>query len=130
MVAAETAAAKVLVVDDDTLAREAMRSILERQGFSVAAAANGREALNYLQTHAQPRVILLDLMMPVMNGWEFRRAQRRDPVLAPIPVVVCSGVEDVPAEAALVAAQDHLQKPIQPEELVEKVGHFCAEVRT
>jgi CheY-like chemotaxis protein len=64
-------------------------------------------------------------MMPVMNGWEFRRRQQHDPSLAPIPVVVCSGVEDVPAEAALVGAQAHLQKPIEVDELVATVKHFC-----
>ena len=126
MVAARTARGRVLVVEDDRLAREALEAILEARGFSVAAAGNGREALNYLQTHRPPDVILLDLMMPVMNGWEFRRHQKQNPALAAIPVIVCSGVEDVPAEAALVGAAGHLQKPIVPEELVETVSHFCA----
>jgi CheY-like chemotaxis protein len=125
MVAAWTGGAKVLVVEDDALARESIRTILEARGFSVAAAGNGREALNYLQTHRPPQVILLDLMMPVMNGWEFRRHQKQHPGLAAIPVVVCSGVDDVPAEAALVGAQGHLQKPIQLDELVQTVSHFC-----
>jgi CheY-like chemotaxis protein len=64
-------------------------------------------------------------MMPVMNGWEFRRHQRQDAALAPIPVVVCSGAEDVPAEAELIGAESYLQKPIQPDQLIETVGRFC-----
>jgi CheY-like chemotaxis protein len=64
--------------------------------------------------------------MPVMNGWEFRRHQRQDAALAPIPVIVCSEMEDVPAEAELIGAESYLQKPIQPEQLTETVGRFCA----
>ena len=119
--------AGVLVVEDDPLACEALRAVLEARGHCVAVGGNGRDALNYLWTHRPPRVILLDLMMPVMNGWEFRRYQRRDAALAPIPVVVCSGVEDVPAEAELIGAESYLQKPIQPEQLTETVGRFCAD---
>jgi CheY-like chemotaxis protein len=63
--------------------------------------------------------------MPVMNGWEFRRHQRQDAALAPIPVVVCSGVGDVPAEAELIGAESYLQKPIQPKQVTETVGRFC-----
>jgi CheY-like chemotaxis protein len=118
--------AVVLVVEDEPLARGALQAVLEARGHRVAAAGNGRDALNYLWTHRPPRVILLDLVMPVMNGWEFRRQQRQDAALAPIPVVVCSGVGDVPAEAELIGAESYLQKPIQPDKLIETVGRFCA----
>jgi CheY-like chemotaxis protein len=117
--------AGVLVVEDDPRVRDALRALLAARGHRVAAAGNGREALNYLRTHRPPRVILLDLMMPTMSGWEFRRQQRQDAALAAIPVVLCSGVEDVAAEAALVGADYHLAKPVQPDELVAAVDHFC-----
>jgi CheY-like chemotaxis protein len=126
MTASTTVAAEVLVVEDERLAREALKALLERQGYHVAAAANGREALNFLRTHQLPAVILLDLMMPVMNGWEFRKEQRRDPALASVPVVICSGAGDVRAEADLIAAVGCLQKPVGPEQLADIVGHYCA----
>src|SRR5919206_1695644 len=80
---------EVLVVEDDFAIRETLRELLEDEGYRVAWAANGKEALARLHERA-PRVILLDLMMPVMDGWEFRVAQQRDPALASIPVVVIS----------------------------------------
>ena len=116
----------VLVVEDDAAVRDAVKSILEAHGYAIACAANGREALNYLRTQRPARVILLDLMMPVMNGWEFRREQKGDPGLAGIPVVVYSGVDDAQAEADLIGAEGHLQKPVIGEELIETVARFVA----
>jgi CheY-like chemotaxis protein len=124
--ATPAADAAVLVVEDDPVTRGAVRALLEARGYRVAEAGNGRDALNYLWTHGPPRVILLDLTMPVMNGWEFRRRQRQDPALARIPVVVCSAAEDVPAEAALIGAESYLQKPIQPDQMIATVGRFGA----
>jgi CheY-like chemotaxis protein len=126
MVAVTATDADVLVVEDDGLVREKMGALLETRGYRVAAAGNGREALNYLRTHPAPHVILLDLMMPVMNGWAFRKEQRHDPALAGIPVLVCSGAGDVQAEADLIGADGHLEKPVKPDELFEAVGRFCA----
>ena len=69
----------VLIVEDDEDLREMMAQLLTLEGFQTAAVANGREALDYLRATAKPNVILLDLMMPVMDGWEFRRHQQADP---------------------------------------------------
>src|SRR2546428_350964 len=73
---------QVLVVDDDLAVRESMRSVLEGEGYAVTAAENGLEALQHLRNGLRPEVILLDLLMPVMDGWQFLRELRQDPELA------------------------------------------------
>ena len=83
----------VLVVEDDPDLREMMEQMLHLEGFATLTAPNGLEALNLLNGGAPVKVILLDLMMPVMDGWEFRRRQLADPKLAGIPVVVMSAVD-------------------------------------
>src|SRR5439155_12456386 len=82
----------VLVVEDDTDGRETLAELLEAEGYPVARAANGRQALDYLQRAGPPGLILLDLLMPVMDGYQFRQRQRQDPVLASIPIAVVSVV--------------------------------------
>jgi len=118
-------AKSVLIVEDDDLTREALRSMVEKNGYPTEAVANGREALNYLHRNGRPGLILLDLMMPVMNGWEFRSQQRHDPALARIPVVVCSAVGDIQQEVSLIGADGCLKKPIDTRELLDTVRHFC-----
>jgi CheY-like chemotaxis protein len=83
---------RVLIVEDDEAIRETLRELLEFEGFEVATAANGREAVSQLQRTERPCLILLDLMMPVMNGWEFLRKRREDLTIATIPVVVVFGL--------------------------------------
>jgi CheY-like chemotaxis protein len=80
----------ILVVDDDADLRETLAQILADVGYSVASASNGEEALSYLRSGPPPSLILLDLMMPVMDGWQFRELQRNDAALAGIPVLVIS----------------------------------------
>jgi CheY-like chemotaxis protein len=81
----------VLLVEDDLDLRDAMADVLVDAGFRVAVAGNGVEALTYLRsTSERPAVIVLDLMMPVMDGWEFRAEQLGDPALKEIPVIVLS----------------------------------------
>ena len=72
---------EILVVDDDFSAREVLTELLRDHGYSVISAADGREALNYLQVASPPGIIVLDLMMPVMDGWEFLQHQSHDPAL-------------------------------------------------
>src|SRR5262245_23155992 len=81
-------ASLVLVVDDDEEIRNALTEFLSDEGYGVVSASNGREALASLREGVHPSVILLDLMMPVMDGWDFRAEQLRDPGLRDIPVVV------------------------------------------
>jgi CheY-like chemotaxis protein len=76
---------QILVVEDDEDSRRALTNVLEDEGFSVAAVGSGQEALDYLHDSARPQLIVLDLMMPGMKGWNFRHLQKQDPELAAIP---------------------------------------------
>jgi CheY-like chemotaxis protein len=113
----------VLIVEDDADLREMMAQLLTLEGFAAATAANGREALLYLQTNAAPDVILLDLMMPVMDGWEFRREQQRDRDMAGVPVIVLSALDQ--PRAADVAADAFLKKPLDFDRLLELIRRYC-----
>ena len=94
----------VLVIDDDEDIRTTIRDVLEDQGFAVACAANGREALDMLlRDESKPALILLDLTMPEMDGWTFRQEQQKVPRLAQIPVVLFSGHHDASAGGAIPA---------------------------
>lgn len=115
----------VLIVDDDADIREVMREILTLRGHSVVAVANGREALEWLRGGGRACVILLDLMMPEMNGWEFRERQLQDPRLAGIPVVVLTGIGRVPSGFESLRADQILLKPVDLAELTEAVARFC-----
>jgi CheY-like chemotaxis protein len=107
----------VLLVEDDELLRGAMKMVLEWEGYRVACAGDGREALDYLRRGERPALILLDVMLPALDGRQFREAQRRDPDLAAVPVVVVSALDaaDCPDAAA------HIRKPFAAEELLEAV---------
>lgn len=81
----------ILVVDDDVAATDSLIDILTTEGYTVSAAKNGKEALKHLRGAPLPRLIILDLFMPEMDGWEFRREQLKDSKLSDIPVVVMTG---------------------------------------
>ena len=100
-----------------------MAQLLSLEGYEASAVANGREALDYLQRAERPGLILLDLMMPVMDGWEFRREMRRDPALADLPVIVLSALDPSrDGDAGVVA---FLKKPLDFDRLLELVRRFC-----
>jgi CheY-like chemotaxis protein len=113
----------VFIVEDDVDTREMLEHFLETEGYAVETAANGKIALERLAGGVKPAVILLDLMMPVMDGWQFRRAQVRDSSLARIPVIVVSaaGRERV----TQIDADDYLSKPVNLDELLARVTHYC-----
>jgi CheY-like chemotaxis protein len=113
----------VLIVEDDEDLREMMAQLLTLEGFDAATVANGREALEYLHGAHKPDVILLDLMMPVMDGWEFRRRQQADPDLAPVPVIVLSALDQT--RAANVDATAFLKKPLDFDRLLDLVRTYC-----
>ncbi len=119
----------ILVVEDDPDIRDAMTAILESEGYEVVGAAEGHEALDRLRGHlegpARPRVILLDLMMPVMDGFEFRVQQLQDPELADIPVIVFSSGGDLHRKVSPLAADGWLAKPIDIPKLLELVRTRC-----
>jgi CheY-like chemotaxis protein len=112
---------RILVVEDDPEARKTMTGMLRSVGYDVAAAGDGQEALEELRRTA-PALILLDLMMPVMDGFEFRVRQMQDPTLARIPIIVLSGGWDVQRKAATLGAAACLQKPVDRATLLEMVG--------
>lgn len=116
-------ARSVLVVDDDLEIREALRDVLEDAGHSVALAANGTLALEYLETHENPRVILLDMMMPGLDGWGFRAKQLSEPAIAKVPVVVMSASAYV-AKSGGFEADGYIQKPFKLEQLLEVLDRF------
>ncbi len=117
----------VLVVEDDAASRDALVALLGLRGYATAAARNGAEALTYLDCHEPPRVILLDLMMPVMDGWHFLRARKGLPRLADIPVVLCTAEGSLdPAAARALGADDLLQKPADPDKLLDAVRRWSA----
>jgi CheY-like chemotaxis protein len=111
----------VMVVDDEKDPRESVCEWLTARGYTVVPANNGADALRQLHDGApRPDVILLDLMMPVMNGWQFREQQEADPALASIPVVVITANRDTRG----ISAQDTLYKPVNPEHLIEVVERW------
>ena len=126
----------VLLVEDDIDVREAVADTLDEAGYRVSPARNGQEALDMLRSGAvQPRVILLDLMMPVMDGWQFREEQLRDPALASIPVValsahVCATEPQTPTRLLADLGDtlhrrfgiDHITIQVEPEGFAECAG--------
>ena len=115
----------VLVVEDDADFREALVSALEHAGYEVIAAVNGAAALQLLQWRIMPSVVLLDLMMPVMDGRTFRRHQLADPNLAAIPVIVLSadaGAADLVSSPGVEAV---LSKPVDLEALLRVLDGLC-----
>ena len=114
----------VLLIEDELPVREMMRDVLELEGYQVLSAANGKDALEAL--HASPTspcVILLDLMMPVMNGWEFLDVLRSSPRHSHVPVVICSAFHET---AKSIRPSAILKKPFQLPSLLKTVQAFCA----
>ncbi len=118
------------MVDDDTDIREGLREILEDAGHGVTEARNGRDALGALRAaEALPDLILLDLMMPVMDGFQFRREQLADPRLAAIPVIVLSADGQMGERAGALGDALSLRKPIHLDQLLEVVARLVGVTR-
>jgi CheY-like chemotaxis protein len=115
----------VMVVEDDFAIRETLRELIEDEGYQVLWASNGQEALAVLG-HTSPRLILLDLMMPVMDGCEFRVAQCRDPALAGIPVVVISADHALEQKAVGLGVEGWLAKPFELDALLTTLQRYAA----
>jgi CheY-like chemotaxis protein len=110
----------ILVVDDDAAATDSLTDILTDAGYTVATAKNGKEALKQLRGAHLPRLIILDLFMPEMDGWEFRRAQLKDAKLRDIPVVVMTGA----SVYAGIDANVIVHKPLDVERFVSLVERY------
>ncbi|AKF07375.1 response regulator [Sandaracinus amylolyticus] len=122
----ESSDAPILVVEDDADVRDTMVQVLESEGHAVRGARDGREALDALRAGLRPRLILLDLMMPVMNGWQFREEMEREPALASIPVVLVSALDPGTERTASIAAAGFLHKPFELDELLDAVQRAIA----
>jgi CheY-like chemotaxis protein len=113
----------ILVVEDDKDLRDSLCEALELEGYQVVCVENGQAALRYLATGSRPCLILLDLMMPVMDGWTFRKELLKDPSLAAIPVIVMTAA--TPTRAGAIAAQVILHKPLHMGRVVDVVQEHC-----
>jgi CheY-like chemotaxis protein len=116
---------KVLVVEDDEAIAEALVDLLKDAGHEAVSAPDGSRALHVLRTGGAISVILLDMTMPVMNGWRFREEQMKDPALAKIPVIVCTADALAEEKAHEVGAAAWLRKPLEPERVLDVVATFC-----
>ncbi|MGH2583620.1 MAG: response regulator [Dehalococcoidia bacterium] len=114
---------RVLVIDDDPDILSTVEQILAIEGYDVIAARNGAEALRALDS-SNPDVILLDLMMPVMDGWEFRRRLLLHPA-AETPVIVISADRDIARKARSIDADGYVAKPFSLDDLLNEIGRFA-----
>jgi CheY-like chemotaxis protein len=127
MIVTETQCDKfVLVVEDDRDVRDSILEVLEDNQYHTVAASNGQEGLQALRAAAcKPCLILLDLMMPVMDGWGFRAAQKSDQDLESIPVVVLTAHASAQKAAQDMDAAGFLKKPVRLETLLDTVQRYC-----
>ena len=117
-------AVRLLVVEDEQALADVVSAGLLREGFAVDVAPDGHRALE-LAADGSYDVIVLDLRLPGMDGWQFRASQLADPALAGIPVLLLSGQPDLPQEAAALGAAGYLRKPVGAEDLVAAVEQCC-----
>ncbi len=118
----------ILVVEDNADIRDTLEQVLQMEGYEVECASNGGEAIELLKRKHEPVLVLLDMMMPVMSGWEFLEAQKSDHVLATLPLVILSPLG---AASALISketplpAVGYIKKPIALNALMEIVQQYC-----
>lgn len=114
----------VLVVEDDDIVRESLVELTSASGYAAVGAENGLDALERLRAGLVPDVILLDLMMPVMNGWEFRAEVLKEPRFAAIPLVVVTGAGNEREAAERLGAAAALRKPFKPLQILALVARL------
>lgn len=112
----------ILVVEDDEDIRSAMVDILESEGYHAESATNGQEALELLHKISKPCLVLLDMMMPIMNGREFLDKIMEDAILAPIPVLIVSAIAD---KSDTTGAVGFLKKPVDIDMVMKMVDRYC-----
>jgi CheY-like chemotaxis protein len=116
----------ILLVDYNRESCEALAEFLSRQGHTVQCAANGSEALRLLaDSQTRPALILLDLEMPVLDGWGFLATRVKDPILAGVPAVIMSGRRDIAEKAKEAGAVATVRKPVQLQTLLRLIEHFA-----
>lgn len=113
----------ILVIEDDLFMLDAIRIILESEGYHVIQAENGKKALDILKQDLKPDLILLDMIMPVMNGWDFASAYKQT-YENRCPIVVITGASDVAQRAKDIGADAWLSKPYEIEDIIQMVHKF------
>ena len=109
----------ILIIEDDVGSRRAMANVLEDRGYAVAAVGTVTDAFDWLRGQPRPQLIVLDLMLPDMEGWDFRHLQKKDPRLAPIPVIGVSAV------GKLVDVEYSFRKPLDYDEFLAAVEQYA-----
>src|SRR5947207_15523241 len=115
----------ILIVEDEADFRAGVAAVLEAAGYRVVEAEHGEAALQSLRSAEQFCLILLDLFMPIMNGWRFRAEQQQDSAIAGIPIVVLSAAADANEHGADLGAVATLSKPVDFTKLLEYVNRYC-----
>jgi len=111
----------VLVVDDDAEIRQALAELLEDEDYGVLLAANGKEAIDLVVAGMKPDVILLDVMMPVMDGWHFLSARLKHPDLVEVPIIIISAGQEAEREARKVGVFEVVKKPLHVDDLIHRI---------
>jgi len=109
----------LLIIEDEIAVRDALTKLVSKNGREIVTASDGQEALARLTEVPRPCLILLDLMMPRMNGWEFLQRKSADPLIADIPTIVLSG------SGRPAGAVHHLTKPVDVERLLALIDQYC-----
>ena len=124
-----TADHNILVVEDDSTLRNAMGDLLGEEGISATRAENGQVGLDLLRAGARPCLVLLDLQMPLVDGFTFRRRQLEDPRIAGIPVVVMTGQPGRAQEAERLGVALTMSKPVASSRVLGVVAQYCAHAK-
>lgn len=115
--------ARVLVVDDDADSREAIAQLLEQKGYTAGRADNGKSALEHLESGFDPDLVLTDLLMPTMSGWELHAAMKGRLAWASIPIVVLAGM--TPEQRGQLSVEDAFEKPTDLPVLLKRISELC-----
>lgn len=118
----DTAPKKILIIEDDSDIRMSLRQILELEEMNAIVADNGQQGLDQLNTHSDVQVVLLDMMMPIMDGWEFLKRMRSNEKWAHIPVIAISAAG---LKASSVNANVFLKKPLDLDLLLDTIRRLC-----
>jgi CheY-like chemotaxis protein len=127
-VAAPAEPTLILLVEDDFMLRGSLAAVLQEEGYKVECAANALDALRRLERRPKPSLILLDIMLPYMDGLEFRAVQRSTPDMADIPVIVITAVGVRPDIAAELDLRQSFFKPLERPRLLDAIRRHCAPI--
>lgn len=117
---------RILIIDDDQGISEGLSDLLELEGYLVSTASNGKEALENLRTRGDTILILLDIMMPIMDGYAFREEQRKIPAIASIPVIVLTAGEAHAARIKTMSVEACMRKPMEIDLLLAEIQRCAA----